>query len=242
MMRIRSIVLVLLVVMGVSACAPEPVLRLQSMANQSTWYQGTEYIHSTADEITVTVAYIRHVDDYVVFDVEVANYSDHVVRVNPALFSFQAFKNNGAMQPMAAGYAIDPEHKLIQIDRSIAQEKASQKTMALLAVVGTGAMIVEEVTDDEEDSYHDEMNEAAAMQMIAIGTAAGINDAEREVITLNSRRERWTVETLRKTDLFPDEYIRGKVFYPITEDAAVFNIKIKVGGTVHPFQFYQIKY
>lgn len=242
MKRIKSIVLILLVVMGVSACAPEPVLRLQSMANQSTWYQGTEYIHSTADDITVTVAYIRHVDDYVVFDVEVANYSDHAVRVNPAQFSFQAFKHSGATHPMAAGYAIDPEQKLIQIDRSIAQEKANQKTMALLAVVGTGAMIVEEVTDDEEDSYHDETNEAAAMQMLAIGTAVGADQAQREVITLNSRRERWTVETLRKTDLFPDEYIRGKVFYPIAEDATVFYIKIKVGGTVHSFRFYQIKH
>lgn len=242
MTSLKSTVFLLLAALGFTACAPRPVFRLKSLADQSTWYQGTEYIHSHADSIFVTVAYIRHSGGHVIFDVEVANYSDHVVQVDPAEFSYKAFKSMAQKKLVAAGYAVSPEAKLLQIDKEIAEEKAEQKTMLLFAVIGATAMIAEEATDSEEDNPRDEMAEAGAAYSLGAATASGIESSQHEISYLQSRRAYWTTETLRKTDLFPGGVIRGKVYFPTVEKAGVYNIKIPVGRTIYIFRFRQQKF
>lgn len=245
MRLIKHIGFFLLLIFGLNACAPRPVFRLQSLGDQSTWYQGTEYIHSTADSVTVTVAYIRHTREKVIFDVEVSNYSDEIARVDPVYFTYQAFKSRTANRSFVSGRAINPESKLLQIDMEISDEEADQKTMLVFAAIGATAIVAEEIADndeEEEDDYNDEVNEAAATHALIAGTAAGIENSEYEVGSLRYKRERWTNETLRKTDLFPGEYINGKVYFPIAEDAKLFQIKIKTGNTIHTFRFRQLKF
>lgn len=244
MKSVKIIGFLLLIGVGLNACVPRPVFRLRSLSDQTTWYKGTEYIHSTADSITVTVAYVRHTRENVIFDVEVANSSDGIVRVDPVYFSYTAFESPRG-NTLASGHAINPETKLLQIDMEISDEEADQKTMLLFAAIGATAIIVEEIADnddDDEDTPNDEVGEAAATYALAATTSAGIENSEYEEGSLRYNRERWSNETLRKTDLFPDEYINGKVFFPISEDAKIFQIKIKTGNTIHTFRFRQLKF
>lgn len=234
--------LLTLLSIGLTACVPRPVFRLQSMSNNSTWYQGTEYIHSTADDITVTVAYVRHTKDNVIFDVEAVNNSGGVVRVDPVYFSYKATR---ADKLLAAGQAINPEAKLLDIDLEISDKKANQKSMLLLAAIGATAIIAEEIIDndeEDEDNYRDESGEAAATYALAATTSSGIENSEYEVGSLKYKKERWATEALRISDLFPDDYIRGLVFFPIAEDADFYEIKIKAGNTIHTFRFRQFKF
>lgn len=239
MSLLKNIGLISVLIIVIAGCAPRPIYRLHSLSKQSTFYQGTEYIHSTADSITVTVAYMQHQDGHVIFDVEVANYSGHVVRVDPIHFTYEAFRSD---EFIASGSAINPESKLLNIDMQISEEQADQKSMMLLSAIGAAAMITEEITDNEEDSYEDETEEAAATYALAASASAGIESSQYEARSLRHKRQRWAHETLRKTDLFSDDYIRGIVFFPIAENADVYQIRIQVGHTIHTFRFRQFKY
>ncbi len=177
-----------------------------------------------------------------VFDVEVANYSDEVVRIDPALFSYKAYKLRNSAIVLATGGAVNPELELLRIDMEIAEEEASQRTTLLLSAIGATAMVAEEITDDEEDTVQDEVEEAAAWQGLVASTSSSLHESEYEIGSLQHRRKRWTIETLRKTDLFPGEFIRGKVYYPTSEDARYLNIEIEIGNTFHIFRFRQLKY
>ncbi len=238
---LKSIGLLWVVSICFAACAPRPVFRLESMAEYSTWYQGTEYIISSEDSVTVTVAYIRHLGDKVVFDVKVANYSDETVRVDPADFYFKGLHSIEPLSYAARGYAINPKEKLLQIDMEIAEEEADQKTTLLLSAIGATAMVASDIAE-EEDTPEEQIEEAAVMDALVAGTAQELHESEYEIGSLRYRRERWAIETLRKTDLFSGEFIRGKVYFPLAEDARYFNVEIEVGNTIHLFRFRQLKF
>ncbi len=240
---LRVIGLFSLLIVLFTGCAPRPVFRLESMAAYSTWYQGTEYISSSRDSVTVTLAYFRHTRDYVVFDVEVVNYSGKIVHVDPAEFEYKTYSSSmkAPNEYMGKGYAIDPEKKLLHIDMAIADEKADQKTTLLLSAIGATAMVASDIAE-EDDTPEEQVEEAAAMQALASSTAYQMHESEYEIGSLHSRREVWAIETLRKTDLFSGEFIRGQVYFPIAENARFYNIEIEVGNNIYIFRFRQLKF
>ena len=57
-----------------TACAPNPVYRLYSEEKQNvSWNHGSEMIQLQQDSLFVTLSYYRHLDEEVIFDVEMAS-------------------------------------------------------------------------------------------------------------------------------------------------------------------------
>jgi len=226
----RSVILVsgLCIALLFASCSPRPVYRLSPQANNTTFNQGTEYVHLTKNGIGLTISYYRHLDDRFVMDVEIVNNTDSVLRVGPQQFSYQAYKFTSATIPwekdniIAAAKAINPEQKILKTDMAISEIEADQRTSDLLYAIGTAASVAssvtanteeerEEIKEDQEDSY----------------VWHQINQRERELnqLSLRDRRKVWEIDAFRKTDLFPDEYIRGYIFFKNNNDAQGYNIR-----------------
>lgn len=79
----KSLLLSLSLVLFLQACSPRPVFRMTPEAQNTTFNQGTEYVHLQEDGIELTMSYYRHLRGRFVMDVEIVNTTDSVIRVDP---------------------------------------------------------------------------------------------------------------------------------------------------------------
>lgn len=253
-MNFTSIKAYLLIIpMSISACSPEPVLRLQPDHNEDdiTIYRGMKYLYSEAEHSAVVLAYYRHHNQMVIMDLEVINYSDEPVRFDASDFLFRAYRlkfeweddiDQGEIKPqqIAEGTAYDPEDAILAIDIETSKAEARNRTNSVLeGISGTLYAIDDLSTIGRSQST----GERAARDMRR--TRLAIERAERREhfysysVSLNEQRIYWETSAIRTTDLLPGDSIAGEVSFPIVHIARLIEIEVQVGEDSHHFKFLQ---
>ena len=228
------------------SCSPAPVFRLAPETDSSTFYYGTEYVQSDKDDILVSLAYYRHTENLIAFDVEIVNYSEQSVRVAPESFYITAF-NGPPRHPDARAIiqmsAIDPEKMLIQLDKKQSREKASERTNLALYATGEVLSLASELASIGDDVTYRDREEARRdrIERRALRADQRYNH-QNTMHSIAARRVSWEYDTLRKTDLLPDQHIRGLVYVPGKPDARYFELVLPVGNTEHRFIFRQSRF
>jgi hypothetical protein len=228
------------------SCSPAPVFRLAPEEENTTFYYGTEYVQSDKDDILVSLAYYRHTENMIVFDVEIVNYSEQSVRVAPEYFYSTAY-NGPPTHPDARAMiqmsAIDPEKMLIEIDKKQSREQASEKTNLALYATGEVLSLAGELANIGNDTSYLDREEARRDRIERRALRADQRyQYEAMVHSIAAQRSRWEYNTLRKTDLLPDQHIRGLVYVPGKPDARYFELVLPVGNTEHRFIFRQNRF
>ena len=150
----RLQVLLVVQLLFLSACSPEPVFRLAPEQGPTTFYKGVEYLTLEQDSIAVTLAYYRHSGDMFAMDIEVANYSNTPVRVNPANFgaiAMREYTDSVFTDFITHNWAYDPEIQLLEIDKMISKNKASQKTEEVLFLTSVGLGVTAALLSDSDE-------------------------------------------------------------------------------------------
>lgn len=241
----KSLFLSLSLMIFLQACSPRPVFRMTPQAKNTTFNQGTEYVHLQEGGIELTMSYYRHLGDRFVMDVEIVNTTDSVLRVDPLQFSYEAYKAMSANFPresdpiFATRKAINPEQELIRKDMAISRSIASQKTSTVLYAIGQAASVGQSIMEENPEE-REELSEQR--QENAINHE--INQQNREIHRQNLRdqREVWELKALRKTDLFPNEYIRGYLFFKNESDALGYVIRFNIRQNIFEIFYRQQKY
>lgn len=242
-MKVLALPVFILIVF--QACAPRPVYRMEPQAENTTFNQGTAYVHLQQGDIELTMSYYRHLGDRFVMDVEIVNTSDSVIRIDPLQFSYEAYKNMSANHPqpsdpvLASRKAVDPEKELLRKDMAISRSIANQKTSTIFYAIGQAAYIGASVTADTEEE-REEIEEDSEKSYYRHRAQQRDRELTRE--GLRDQRRVWELETLRKTDLFPDEYIRGYVFFKNEPDARAYMIRYAVNKLIFEIFYRQQKY
>ncbi|MCW9707592.1 hypothetical protein [Fodinibius salsisoli] len=206
-----------------ASCSPRPVFRMHPQAEQTSFEQGTEYVQIERNGVILTMSYYRHLSDQFVMDVEVVNETDSLLRVDPTQFSYDALKyisqDTSNLPLISSRRAINPELQLLEKDLQIAQTEANQRTGDLLHAIGQTASIVNYATADSQEEREDisQRSEEASINH-------EINRQRRAFYKsgLRDQREVWEIDALRKTDLFPGEYVRGYLFFKNEPDARAY--------------------
>ena len=243
MYRIYTYSIVLMLML--QACSPKPVFRMTPEAGNTTYTQGTEYVYLEKGDIELTISYYHHLGKRFVMDVEIANETDSVLRVDPTDFSYEAYENMSANFPrdsdeiLAARKAINPERELLRKDMEYARKVADQKTSTLLFAIGQTASIAHSFAEDDP-----EKREALSEQRQENYISYEISQRQREQQKrgLRDRRKVWEVDAIRTTDLYPGEYIRGFIFFKNEPDARGYMIKYDAGQPVFEILYRQTKY
>jgi hypothetical protein len=246
----KAFCLLILAVLLFSACAPKNVLRLETDHEDKMVYQGMEYLYSEAESSSVTLAYYRHINDNVVFDLEIVNYSDSIVQVSASDFSYKAYKlefqNNRETGDygwerkfIAEDTAYDPETTILDIDKTASKVEANERTNRVLDGIDVGMNLVSDISAAGRESYREQARRERRRTERAISRAERRDQFYRNVSSLSEQRQYWETQTLRRTDLFPDESIAGEVNFPIASKADIITITIDVGGDVHEFEYRQ---
>jgi hypothetical protein len=226
-----------------ASCSPRPVFRLQPQKKKTTFDQGAEYIQVEEKGVFLTISYYRHLSDQFVMDVEIANETDSILHVDPTHFSYDALEymadDTSELPLISSRKAINPEQKLLKKDLQIAQTEANQRTSNLFYVLGQTATIANYATADsqEEREHISEESEEASIHH-------EINRQQRERYKsgLRDQREVWEIDALRKTDLYPGEYIRGYIFFENEADARVYLIYYEPRQAFFKLEYQQLRF
>ncbi|SMO67561.1 hypothetical protein [Gracilimonas mengyeensis] len=205
----------LLALFVAAGCAsPQPISLLEGDSEESKfWHQGQEFLTYTTKGITAEIAYSREAGELYIFDVAVYNETDTELLVDPASFYYRPVRN--FQDSLLLVYAEDPESRLLEIDKDLSRLKAEEINQsissALMATAELTAVVASEVgksTEEEKDELY---------QSIEYSThERNLERTKIELENMNARQQRdfWKSQTLRKTTLFPNQYITGQVFFP----------------------------
>ncbi|NJO01272.1 MAG: hypothetical protein HC880_05870 [Bacteroidia bacterium] len=69
---------------------PKPVVRLEPVAENTRWYFGKEYANTLQNGVSVAVAFEKVEQGRIILDVEVSNFTNREILVDPARFFYQA--------------------------------------------------------------------------------------------------------------------------------------------------------
>lgn len=226
------------------ACSPEPVYRLKAEANNenTSYYQGVEYIHLEQDSVFVTMSYYEHTSKMFALEVEVTNESNQIVRVAPDSLAYKAYKGRSPQEVdkfLTIEQAEDPEQEILNLDLALARQKANHKTDEFLFYTLQGLTVVSGATADTKEEQ-----EEAGEQLVQNAVSQQIDRAEyrHNRSSLRGNKEFWKAEALRITDLWPGEKIRGLVYFDTEPDAELYNILIQFDELHYDTWFRQKKY
>lgn len=241
---IRYVLHVFGIIFLFQACAPEPVYRLKAQADdhQISYYQGVEYIHFEKDSLQLTVSYYEHTSDLFALEVEVINNSDRIIRVSPDSFSYRSFNRGLPENPgklLTVNTAEDPEQKILNLDMALSRQQTRQQGDEFLFYTLQGLSVASSIAADtkkEQKEAEEDLAENAARQQI--------DRAEYHYnrSSLRQSRQFWQAEALRITDLWPNESIRGLVYFKTDPDASLYKFLFKVEGLSFNTWFMQKKY
>ena len=239
-----SLLFILGFILMLQACSPEPVYRLKAEADdkETSYYQGIEYINLEKDSVFVTVSYYEHTSTMFALEVEVLNKSNRIVRVAPDSLGYKSFDGRRPTKPgqlLTFEQAKSPEQKLLQLDLALSQQKANQKTDEFFYLTMQGLTIADGITAETE-----QQREEAGEDLAENAANQQIDRAEYRYnrSSLRSTREYWKAKTLRITDLWPGESVRGLVYFKTDPDARLYHILMHLDELNFDTWFRQKKY
>jgi hypothetical protein len=244
MKNIKKGIGLIAVVLIAAACAPEPVFRLTADHQDVMNYQGMEYLNSEKEESAVILAYYRHIGDVIVMDAEIVNYSGEILTVDASNVTFSAIRSyfDGSYDPVAEGVAKDPEIMLLDLDLMASRARAAERTSRTMDAISGTMTLASDLSASRNESAEQLNLRQNRRTRQAVERAERRENFYRTASDLNSRRSYWESETLRRTDLYPDESIAGEIMLPVIKDANVIEIAVQVGNEVHTFKYLQQTY
>jgi hypothetical protein len=230
------------------SCSAPPVLRLSPLADETEWLDGREYARSSAGDIEVAAAFESLDETFVVFDVEITNLSAQAVLVSPEKFyALPLASPQDTVGLLAANhasnFAVDPEIKLLDIDKQMAREQASYATSTGIdAAVSLLDLVITVATIGTEKSEEEIKEEERARRENQIAHQEREIDHNNRLAELKNLKEKWQSTTLRRTTLNPNQTLFGKVYFPANSQARYVKLYFPLGEAEGQVIFEQKKY
>ena len=214
-----------------SCFAPQPIFRLEPVAEPSAWFYGHEVLTREYDSVRVSLIFEQWAGNEMVFATEIINRSADTVLVAPETFFYEAFRDDTS-EFSTVTPALDPEREILEIEKAIAWERADRRNalaldVALVAVAVTAQVASAAVSNEEP--YYDDGGSA--------GIYFGSMNYNSDVPFLNHMRQQWMYQTLRKTSLPPGRAIRGNVVFRDQPGIAYYTLYVQIDDHLLPFDY-----
>lgn len=217
------------------ACfSPKPVVRVEPVAEPDKWNYGQAVLEAEKADILTSVSYAYSDKEFMVFHVEVTNWRDERLLVNPADISI-TIPDGGFKIP-----AIDPEQHMLDMELEASRREANSKNAAVVVgAVAVAAVAAAVITDNGNNNVENAGNNG--VDVINVAPTVFIDDGvQRGAAPYPVEPWFWTDQTLRKTTLEKGEMVRGKVVFPRNDNLPRFAMEIPVEEIMFTFSFKQI--
>jgi hypothetical protein len=231
--------LILLALSTFGCFAPSPVVRLHPRNEQVVWHSGRAIVARETPGYRVAVAFDHLAEGSAAMRLEVVNSGSARFDVDPARMQYSTCTSPticGLRRPV-----IDPEERLIALDESASEERASQANDAALG----GTLMLLNVTASAAALAAGKPKEANRMlddgARIGAQTSADIERSEHREAVLEAARIDWSASALRRTTLFPGQSVAGFVYLPVDTRASIVWLGVELAGQDIWFTFDQVQ-
>jgi len=238
MKQIALIPFCLAIILLTNCSTPKNILKLKPQSEKTSWFYGQEFTGDSVFGIIAKVAFDEVDQPWYKFDVEITNRSNMSYLVDPALIFMVPM--NGKNEPLTGDtiYAVDPESKIMELDKSLAINSSHQKNALGLSLLAAGIDIATGIAVMSDDNPR---NDNIRTDLLPLAIAAGA-DNKFEALDLNELRNTWKSTTLRKTTLEKGFSLHGKLLVPVSPDASYLQLNIPVDSDLIRINFMQIRF
>lgn len=238
-MKQISIILFCLSAIVLTNCsAPKNIIRLKPQSEKTSWFYGQEFTGDSVFGIIAKVAFDEVDQPWYKFDVEITNRSNMDYLVDPAQIFMVPMNGKNESLNGDTIFAVDPESKIMELDRSLAINSSHQKNALGLSLLAAGIDITTGIAVMSDDNPQ---NDNLRTDLLPLAIASGA-DNKFEALDLNELRDTWKSTTLRKTTLEKGFAIHGKVLIPVSPNASYIQLNIPVDNDLIRINFMQVKF
>ncbi len=221
-----------------NGCTPQPVLKMQPVSSDITWYNGKAYVLTVQDSLELEASFAGYRGSLMRFNVAITNLSSEEQLVDPGRFFYRAIREvNG--RPSTRSYAsIDPEDKIAELEKN---KKSIQRNgkfedglYAFILLASAVAYTADLVSGNNTNSVDCEDEE---------GELIPPDHEEREdrINAIIEQQEHWRLDTIRKTTLATNESIEGQVYYPANKTAGIVQLVFRIADKNIEVDFKQVR-
>lgn len=228
MKQLISILLPLFVLLN--CASPAPISKLKPTdENSFFWQNGREVMSQYQDSVLVEVAFRNTYDGFFVFDVTIANESERQIIIDPRDFQYMPVMSNG--DTLRYIPASDPESKILEKEMKISKLEAERKNQIRKAIVwGTLELVDDIVSEEDHDEYEDEIEYATYRN-------TEMTEIALSKLDVKEQKNYWENQALRKTTVFPEYFISGKIHLKSLKKAKKIILQFYLDGRIFEFDY-----
>lgn len=238
-MRTSLLIIFVVLTLVLTGCVQRPVYKLESL-DVKDYYKGREVVTKESDSTNVSVQVDNYDGGKVMFYVQIENNSNYKVFIEPK--DFYVDEVSADLVPVDTlyqrYYAVDPEKEINKIKHDMEGRDSEHSFLtganAVLAFISVASDLTNKNDEHKADHVGDDINNWADNQ-----TDENIN-YNNSISNLDSKKEYWENQALRKTDLYPGEQIGGVVVVPTNPEAEYLEFTIPLDNTLYNFFFRKI--
>lgn len=237
-LNILSFAALLLIISGCSAT----YYKLQSTDKDIDYYKGREVAYRNDNDYSTSVSFENQENGNFIFYVTAKNLSNSAITFCPENIYADQLDGNQELisNPVKNSFfAINPEKKLdfleSELERRKGQHAATSGLNFFLAAVSVAADLSDDHSRHKAKKVGDDIANWADNQ-----TNENVN-YEIDKNNINSQKDFWQNQVLRKTTLYQNDNIGGLVFVPFNKDAKFIRLVVPVGDKQHVYLFRKIE-
>jgi len=239
MVKTKVLIILGTLTIVLSGCVPRSVYKLESL-EEKEFYKGREIVTKVNDSTKVSVEVDNYDAGRVMFYVQIENNSSNKIFIEPADYYVDVvsedLKTINTLYPRY--YAVDPEKEINRINQDMESRKSSHSFLtganAVLAFISVASDLTDKNDKHKANHVSDDINVWANNQ-----TAENIN-YDNSISNLDSKKEYWKNQVLRKTDLYPGEQVGGIVVVSTNPEAEYLEFTIPLENNSYNFLFKKI--
>ncbi len=215
---------------------PKPIITLEPISKPTKWLFGQEFTNKLIDDVEISIAFYRAIDDIYIFDTEIKNFSNDTILVQPEKISYYPLQEADTVTS-GKTFVKNPEDELVLLDDSIAQENHNYGTQVTVDAVFTILNFALTIAASNEEELYDSEEMEIDLEESRISRD---DKHDKNLTDLNKKRDEWEIGSLRKTSLEPSTFMQGRIYFPANNKSKIIKITIPIGNRFFEF-LYKIK-
>lgn len=235
---ILSFSALLLIISGCSAT----YYKLQSTDSNIDFYKGREVAHRDDDNYSTSISFEDQENGNFIFYITAQNFSGSRITFYPEnIYADQLDENKELINNPDKNcfFATDPEKELDYLESELERRKKQHDVTSGLNFFLAAVNIAADLSDDH--SRHKAKKVGDDIATWADNQTNENVNYEIDKNDINSQKDFWKNQVLRKTTLYQNDNTGGLVFIPFNKDAKFIRVIIPVGERNHIYLFRKIE-
>ena len=232
----KRVIIAIISVFIFAGCAQVNVLSVQSLEKEKEIYNGREVSYKVDDNYVTELEVDGINSGKIYFYLYIKNKTDKNIEIRPDEMYLKSFYSEKDLEEGNGikHWAFDPETALDEIKDDMDKAKNWKDAAIGLNCCFSFFSFISHISSDDEYELIEAVDDAAGF---AVRHAVIESEFKGEMRDLNSEKEFWRNEVLRRTNLNPGEEIGGIVVMPLKEKIKFLRVTIPFEKTEHTYLY-----